>query len=145
VSPATAIAATVAVGGLIAFQPVVGSLLGKESGDVGAAFIGFAIGTVILFALVVAMGDVGRLGAVGNVPWYYLSGGLTGAALVTVSLVTVRTLGAGGVVAATILGQLSLSMVLDALGVLGLEKIGVTPARVLGLLLLMAGTYLLTR
>jgi bacterial/archaeal transporter family-2 protein len=141
----SAILATVTVGGLIAFQPVVGSLLGRETGALGAALFGFASGTVVLCALVVASGDVGRLGAVADVPWYYLTGGLTGAALVTVSLVTVRQLGAGGVVAATILGQLSLSMVLDALGVLGLERVGLTPARLAGVVLLLAGTYLLTR
>ena len=39
--------------------------------------------------------------------WYYLIGGLLGAAYVTTVLLTVRTLGAGGVTAATVAGQLT--------------------------------------
>ena len=56
-----------------------------------------------------------------------------GAVLVSVSLVTVRTLGAGGVVAATVSGQVVVSAILDRFGFLGLDRIGLTPARLLGL------------
>ena len=66
----------------------------------------------------------GRLGEVGGLSWYYLIGGLLGAVYVTTVLITVRTLGAGGVTAATIAGQLTLSVVLDQLGVLGLAQRG---------------------
>ncbi len=59
-------------------------------------------------------------------PPLYLTGGLMGAVLVSVSLVTVRTLGAGGVVAATVSGQLVVSAVLDAFGFLGLDRVGLT-------------------
>ena len=55
-----------------------------------------------------------------------------GALLITVSLVTVRTLGAGGVVAATLCGQLVVSAALDRAGVLGLEATALTPERLLG-------------
>ena len=58
----------------------------------------------------------------GNLSWYYLIGGLLGAVYVTTVLITVRTLGAGAVTAATIAGQLTLSVVIDRLGILGLEK-----------------------
>ena len=62
-----------------------------------------------------------------------------GAVLVSVSLVTVRTLGAGGVVAATVSGQLVVSAILDQFGFLGLDRIGLTPARLLGFALLLGG------
>ena len=67
-----------------------------------------------------------------------------GAVLVSVSLVTVRTLGAGGVVAATVSGQLVVSAILDQFGFLGLDRVGLTPARLLGFALLLAGTALVT-
>jgi transporter family-2 protein len=67
-----------------------------------------------------------------------------GALLVSVSLVTVRTLGAGGVVAATLSGQLVVSAILDNYGVLGLDRIGLTPARLVGFALLLTGTALVT-
>ena len=80
-----------------------------------------AISALVLLALYLVLnGGLGGLSALRDVPWHQLTGGLMGAALVTVSLVTVRTLGAGGVVAATVAGQLIVSALLDRAGVLGL-------------------------
>ena len=44
-----------------------------------------------------------------NVDWYYLLGGLLGAAYVFTALVLVDEIGAGGVAAATVSSQLTLS------------------------------------
>jgi bacterial/archaeal transporter family-2 protein len=60
-------------------------------------------------------------------------------------LVTVRSLGAGGVTAATIAGQLTAAVIVDQLGILGVEKQVVTAPRVAGILLLAAGTFLVVR
>jgi bacterial/archaeal transporter family-2 protein len=79
------------------------------------------------------------------VPWYYLIGGLLGAAYVTCVLVTVRTLGAGGVTAATIAGQLTMALVVDHLGILGVEQKPITFGRAAGVALLAAGTFLIVR
>jgi transporter family-2 protein len=58
-------------------------------------------------------------------------------------LVTVRTLGAGGITAATIAGQLSTSLALDHFGAFGLEKSPITVTNAIGVVLLAAGTYLI--
>ncbi|MBX5440177.1 MAG: DMT family transporter [Solirubrobacteraceae bacterium] len=143
---ALAIAATIVVGGLIAFQPPVNSQLGRHVGVIGAAFVSTAISALVLLALYLVLnGGLGGLSALRDVPWHQLTGGLMGAALVTVSLVTVRTLGAGGVVAATVAGQLIVSALLDRAGVLGLEKVGLTPPRLAGMGLLIVGTLLITQ
>ena len=47
--------------------------------------------------------------------------------------------------AATVAGQLTTAMVIDRLGVLGLEKTPVTAPRVIGVALLLAGTVLVVR
>ena len=70
---------------------------------------------------------------------------MLGAAYVFTALVTVSTIGAGGVAAATITGQLTLSVVIDRLGVLGLDQQPITIARVAGVALLLAGTFLIVR
>ena len=54
-------------------------------------------------------------------------------------------LGAGGVTAAVIAGQLSASVVLDRLGVLGLDERAITWEKLLGIALLAAGTVLIVR
>ena len=72
-------------------------------------------------------------------------GGVGGVAIVLTTLVTVRELGAGGVTAATIAGQLTLSVVLDRVGVLGLDERAITWEKMLGVALLAAGTVLIVR
>src|SRR3954469_20085984 len=139
-----AIFATVAVGALIAFQPPVNSELGKRTSILAAAFISTAISALVMAVLALALGEFGHVRRVPHIPVVYLTGGLLGAILVSVSLVTVRTLGAGGVVAATVTGQLVVSAMLDRYGVLGLERVGLTPLRVAGFALLLVGTAMVT-
>jgi transporter family-2 protein len=134
-----------AVGGLIAAQPAVNAGLGRETGGLAAALISFAIGTLLLAGIVVVAGEAGGVSNTFKVPWYYLLGGVLGAAYVFTALVVVKEIGAGGVAAATITGQLILSVVLDRLGVLGLEETPITWERLLGVALLLAGTYLIVR
>jgi transporter family-2 protein len=139
-----AVLATLAVGALIALQPPINSGLAKRTSVIAAAFIGTAIAAIVLGTLALVLGDAGQVRRVPHIPVLYLTGGLMGAVLVSVSLVTVRTLGAGGVVAATVSGQLVVSAILDRYGFLGLDRIGLTPARVAGFVLLLAGTALVT-
>ena len=56
-----AVTLTVAVGGLIALQAPINAGLGKATGNVAAAFVSFAIGTLLL-ALLVAVIAAGRAG-----------------------------------------------------------------------------------
>jgi bacterial/archaeal transporter family-2 protein len=137
--------ATVAVGSLIALQAPINSGLGKVTGTLPAAAISFIVGTVLLLGIVLLSGEAGNLAKAGEVRWYYLIGGLLGAAYVTTVLLTVRTLGAGGVTAATVAGQLTMSVVIDRLGFLGLDETPITLTRVIGVVLLFAGTVLVIR
>ena len=141
-----AVALTAACGGLIALQAPINSTLGRRIGTLPAASVSFAIGTIVLVALAVIFGGgFGRLGEARHLTWIYLMGGVLGAAYVTTVLVTVRTLGAGGVTAATIAGQLTAAVVVDQLGVLGVDKQVITAPRVAGIALLAAGTFLVVR
>jgi bacterial/archaeal transporter family-2 protein len=140
-----AVIAMAAVGGLIALQPAVNAGLGRATGNLAATLVSFSIGTLLLAILVTVSGKAGGLSNTFDVEWYYLLGGVLGAAYVFTALVTVSSIGAGGVAAATITGQLVASIVLDRLGILGLEETPITPERVLGVALLLAGTYLVVR
>ena len=96
-----AVVVTACVGGAIALQAPINSILGRAIGTWQAAAVSFTIGTLVLVTIVLlAAGGFGDLGAARHVAWYYLLGGVLGAAYVTTVLVTVRPLGAGGVTAA---------------------------------------------
>jgi bacterial/archaeal transporter family-2 protein len=141
-----AVVLTAVVGGLIALQAPINSHLGRSVGTFQAAFVSFAIGTVVLAVIAaVAKGGLGQISEARGLSWYWLTGGVLGAAYVTTVLVTVRSLGAGPVVAATIAGQLSASLVVDQFGLLGVARDPITVGKVIGVLLLAAGVFLIVR
>lgn len=137
--------AVVAAGGLVGLQAPLNAGLGRAIGSVPAAAVNFVVG---LAALVVILAIVGQLGNVGDAPrepWYYLVGGLMGAVYVTTALVAVKTLGAGGITAATVAGQLTASVLIDRAGILGLTERPITWDRLVGIALLVGGVYLVVR
>jgi transporter family-2 protein len=140
-----AISLTIAAGLLVGVQPAANAALSDHVGDFGAAFVSIAVTFAIAAILLVVTGDAGRLSGLGSVRPEQLIGGVGGAAVVTVSLIVVRTLGAGAVVALLVGAQLVISMVVDRLGWFGVHQIGITPVRLLGLALVIAGTVLITR
>jgi len=137
---------TVFAGGLIALQAPINSMLGRSVGTFTAASVSFAVGTAALVAITLLVGGgFGAIGEARSLSWYYLTGGVLGAVYVTTALVAVRTLGAGGVTAATITGQLATALVIDRLGVLGVPERPLSAQRLIGVALLAAGTFLVVR
>jgi transporter family-2 protein len=147
---ALTVLATVLAGGFIALQAPINATLGRAVGSpLAAASISFAVGAAALVAITLLLsgsfGGFGGLGGVHGLGWVYLTGGLLGAVYVTTALITVRSLGAGAVTAATVTGQLATSLVIDRLGVLGLEVRPLSLQRMIGVALLVAGTFLVVR
>ena len=140
-----AVILTAVAGGLIALQAPLNAGLGKATGNLPAALVSFSIGTAALAAIVVLSGKAGGIGGASDISWYYLLGGFLGAIYVFNALVAVSAIGAGGVAAATIFGQLTASVAIDRLGLFGLDEVPLTPERVLGVALLLAGTILVVR
>jgi transporter family-2 protein len=139
-----AIVATLLAGALVAAQPPANAQLSDHVGALGATFVSLVISTLIVGALLVATGSYSDLGGIGGMRPQHLLGGIAGAAIVAVSVVAVKELGAGGVAAAAVCTQLVFSVVLDRLGLFDLDRIGLTPIRLIGILLLIAGTVAVT-
>lgn len=139
-----AVLATVVVGALVALQPPVNSELGRRTSDLGAAFISVTLTFLVLSVIFLIFGDTGSLTRLGDVPLIYLTGGLYGAAFVAISLITVRTLGAGLTIALLISAQLIVAALLDHFGALGLEEISLSLARVIGVGALLVGSVLMS-
>jgi transporter family-2 protein len=140
-----AVLLTACAGGLIALQAPINAGLGRSTGSLPAALVSFGIGTIALAAIVLLSGKAGGLSSTFDVSWYYLLGGFLGAIYVTNALIAVSVVGAGGVAAATITGQLTASVVIDRFGLFGLDQVALTPERVAGVALLLAGTVLVVR
>lgn len=133
-------------GCLVGMQAPINARLGRTVGSVQAATVSFTVGTlVLLIALTVVNGGFGNLAHIGRAPWWALLGGLCGAVFVTIAIVTVRTLGASGLTAAAITGQLVVSVAIDRFGLLGIAKQPIGASRIAGLGLLVAGVVLVVR
>ena len=141
-----AVVLTAVVGGFVALQAPINSGLGKAVGNFQAAFVSFLVGTIILSVIAgLARGGLGQIAGVKTLAPQYLIGGLLGACYVSCVLVTVRTLGAGGIVAASIAGQLTMSVIIDQFGLLGLDKDPISAMKAVGVALLAVGTLLVVR
>ena len=145
-SRTAAIVLTVCAGALLATQSNVNGRLGHDIGTLQATTINFIIGLVILLALTALLGGgFGSLAKVASLPKWTLSGGAMGAVIVAISLVSVRVLGTGGLTAATISGQLTLAVVIDRFNLFGSGYHALDATRIAGVLLLVAGTWLILR
>jgi transporter family-2 protein len=140
-----AVVLTAVAGGLVALQAPINSKLGKVVGTFPAATVSFMIGLVVLAGIVVVSGDAARIADARHATWWYLLGGLLGAVYVSTVLVAVRSLGVGGLTAATIAGQLTMSVIVDRFGWLGVPRQPVSAARLAGIALLAVGAYLVVR
>lgn len=130
-------------GGVGMVQVLVNAALGRVVGSYQAGLVS-GFGTALTLALVsVFAGGFGRLAA-DPVPWHY-AGGVLGAIYLTASLIAVRALGATGVTAALIAGQLGFAILIDQLGLLGAARDPITAGKLLGIVLLAAGVGLIVR
>jgi transporter family-2 protein len=138
-----ALGMAVVIGGGLALQAPLNSILGRHVGGLPATVVAFAVGLAALLAVSVVAGGLGNLGALGDAPWWAIVGGGLISAVYVASIVwTVRELGATGLTAATIAGQFAVALAVDHFGWLGVERQPLTLTRVAGLALIAVGTWL---
>ena len=141
-----AVAVAAVVGGLVVTQAPLNSQLGRAVGGLEASVVALGISFLALLMLSAVTGGIGGLRRIGDAPLHVaIGGGLAGALYVGSIVWTVRALGAGGLTAVTIAGQLGVAIVIDHFGWLGVEKSPITVAKVSGVLLLAVGTWLVIK
>ena len=131
-------------GMLMPVQAGVNARLRDFLGDpVLASLVSFAVGTVVLFvyALATRVPWPTAAMAAGAPVWTWLGGAL-GAFFVAVSVILAFKLGATGLMAWIIAGQLVASVFLDQTGALGFAVREITWQRAAGVLLLLGGALL---
>jgi transporter family-2 protein len=141
-----ALVVAVVIGGVLATQAPLNSALARTVGGVQASVVALGISFVALLALALLAGGLSGIARLGEAPLHVaIGGGLIGALYVGSIVWTVRALGAGGLTAATIAGQLALAVAIDHFGWLGVARSPVTASKVLGIALLALGTWFVVR
>jgi transporter family-2 protein len=111
-----------------------------------AALISFLVGTLALVALLlVTRTAMPSRAALAGVPAWAWFGGLFGAFYVAISTVVAAQLGATSLLVLGLAGQLATALVVDHYGWLGLPEHPITLIRLMGVALVCAGVWLITR
>ena len=110
-----------------------------------AAIVNFVVGLAALILVAVVSGSRWTPGSTAAVPAWAWFGGLLGALYVASTTVLGPRLGAAALLALTLSGQMLAALVVDHYGIIGFPQSPVTPSRLLGAALLVAGVLLLMR
>lgn len=111
-----------------------------------ASLISFVVGLLLLICIIILqkqpIPSFSELTAVSA--WKY-TGGFLGAMIVTVSLLSIAQIGASSMFVTIIAGQLLAALIMDHCGLLGLPVVKISTQKIIGIVLLIAGVYLVNK
>lgn len=127
------------------FQQAVNANLRSEIGSpVWAGFVSYLGGTLAMLVLAFVMRQPWASSeALSRSSWLSWTGGIFGAAYITISILLLPRLGAATVLALIVLGQMLASLAFDHLGVLGVPHHPVSAVRLVGAALLVTGVIMI--
>lgn len=135
----------VGLGASVGVQPVINARLGNFAGNPALAALMSTLTstTILLIYVLIIRPELPAMAVLRSGPWWMWTGGLIGAVYVAVSLNIAQRLGATTLVAVILVGQMIAALIVDHFGLLGLAEHPISPLRILGVLLLVAGVVLI--
>ena len=127
-------------------QVAVNGALGGRIGVLEATAFNLILSALLLVGVVVALRQTagGIADGVREPAWMWL-GGVMGAIIVTAITLGPPRIGTFATIALLIAGQLAMGVVIDALGLFGVERIPISWERVVGVVLLAGGAFLVVK
>ncbi len=141
-----AVFVSLAAGAAGAVQVAVNGALGKRIGTLETTGLSLTVSMVLIAAilLVARHGFGGVVDGFREPPWLWL-GGLMGVIVVSSITLAGPRIGTFATVGLLMAGQLAMGVVIDALGLLGTQRVPLTWTRAAGLVLLAVGAALAVR
>ncbi len=110
------------------------------------AFVNFLVGTICLIGLnFLFKTQVPDWSYVKTAPWYLFVGGMLGAIFVSSVIFFIPKIGVTTVLAASIAGQLIAASIIDHYGFFGINIHTISAGRIVGILLLLGGIFLIQK
>ncbi|SIS70566.1 DMT family transporter [Neptunomonas antarctica] len=143
----TLLITAIAVGAVIPIQGALNAKLGLAMiHPMQATLVSYIGGTIAcIAALLFVQASLPDWKRITDTDWYLYCGGFLGVIFVSGMLYLMPKVGIANMLAAAIVGQLVMSLILDHFGFFGSLVIAVTPSRVIGVLLLLLGLYFIQR
>jgi bacterial/archaeal transporter family-2 protein len=140
------ILAALAGGGILPIQVALNTLLRRSlvAEPMPVTFISFLAGTLASVVICgVARYPLPNMAAIGQTSWWMWIGGCLGALYVWSTIFTTPRIGAALALGLAIAGQMTVALWLDHLGAIGLTRYPASPMRIAGVMLIIAGVWLI--
>jgi transporter family-2 protein len=129
----------------MAVQGTLNSSLSQKTSLLSATLVVHIIGTLVALLAVL----VWRMPLLkydwSSVPWYAYLGGILSVIIVGLVAVSISKIGVCNATTAIIIGQVSMAVLIDHFGWLGVERLPWNPTQLIGIVLFAAGAKLLFR
>lgn len=136
----------VIAGSMITIQSVLNSALGKRAGNLGSVLVLTIVSIAVLLVLIAIFPTTASFRRLPGLPeWYLYFGGVLGIAILAAPIFLIPRIGAASTLTALVLGQLFLALVIDHFGFFNVPKIEISLIRVVGIVLLVAGAFLIRK
>lgn len=133
------------LGGIaVGIQSPIGNAIGKRIGAASSSFVAHLSGAAFS-AIVLLMQRGENIHEIRSVPWWMFGIGLFGIILFLTINYTIPRIGASAAIALIVVGQMAAGMVIDHFGLLDVTSRPIDGTRILALLLLLGGGYLMAK
>ncbi|WP_429414410.1 DMT family transporter [Pseudomonas plecoglossicida] len=131
-------------GAVLPFQAAANAAVGRALGHwLWGAFTSLTVSSlVVVAALLVLRVPMPDLGKALQGPWWLWVGGVLGAIYVAAAAALIPRLGTAGFLVLVVAGQILTSVIVDHFGLMGVTSKPVSLARVAGVVLILAGVFL---
>lgn len=131
-------------GAAVGIQSPIAGAMGQKVGGIASSFIIHLSGMVFSGLFLYLRGGE-KIRNWNTLPWYMLCAGIFGVILYQTISITLPRLGSTMMVTLIIIGQLLLGVVIDHFGLLGVPVHPISISRLIGVLALLTGEYLIAR
>jgi len=133
-------------GAFMPLQAGINGLLAREiSSTLTATTISFVIGAISLLLIMLYQRDTITLSSLKNLSWWHWTGGLMGAFFVFTAAFAAPRIGALLFMGLVLAGQLTGAVLLDQQGWAGFREAPISLSKILGLMCILAGVWLIRR
>jgi bacterial/archaeal transporter family-2 protein len=133
------------IGGVaVGIQSPIAGAMGQRVGGTASSFFIHLSGMILSGILLFVRGGE-RIRDWRTLPWYMLGAGIFGLILYQTISVTLPRLGSTMMITLIIIGQLLVGIIIDHFGLLGVATRHIDVSRVIGIIALLVGGYLITR
>jgi bacterial/archaeal transporter family-2 protein len=133
----------VLAGSMITVQSVLNSVLGRKTGNFGSVLILTFVSIGVLLILIALFPSASNLRELPSLSeWYLYLGGILGVVILAAPIFLIPRIGVTSTLMGLVIGQLVLAVVFDHFGFFNTPRIEINLIRIIGLILLIAGVFL---